>query len=398
MNDNNRDGNVEGKIRVSRTGQNGVRKQRAGGNQARQSWNTRSILAYGLGTLGLVLLITAAFLGPRIVFAVQDDIRCGAVVSLSPEEVDITSFNTGYETDLYKRLERFALGLAEGRQYYVTVQDMELSDEVADWMTSEQGFIQESYPVLIYNLSLLPEDILDYDLIRWKRCVIYGDDYAGGVNFILWYLELGYDDEPVARCLVDGETGDLYGVSTNFDSLFSDVDKDIFHKEPEPTDTLVDYYGLYGESMWELCFMLGEYCSGLELTERLSWLASMGCDCYPVDGTLYVDVPEDYEAMLKARENEAISAGKSPDMEWLNRYSLDEIRDFLQKLQWEVGEEGKRLDFRFPYGESKSTLDFRIHLDGWIRWNNKWETRYLDVTIGFPEIYERIPEFTADWN
>ncbi|MCM1190996.1 MAG: hypothetical protein NC123_00045 [Butyrivibrio sp.] len=371
--------------RAGRNGQNTVRKRRMG--------EKRSILIYGLGTLGLVLLITAAFFGPRIVFAVQDEMRCGAVVSMSPEEVDITSFNTGYETDLYKRLERFALGQAEGRQYYVTVQNMELSDEVADWMTSEQGFIQESYQVLIYNLGLLPEDIFDYNLISWKRCVIYGDDYAGGVNFILWYLELGYNDEPVARVLVDGETGDLYGISTNFDSLFSGGNNDI-----EPMNTLVDYYGLYEESMWELCFMLGQYCGSLELTERLSWLASMGFDCYPVDGTLYVDVPEDYEALLKEREAIAMSAGKSPDPEWMNRYSLDEIRDFLQKLQWRVSEDGKRLDFQFPYGESKSTLDFRICLDGWIRWFNKWETRYLDVTIGFPEIYERVPEFTADWS
>lgn len=346
----------------------------------------RSILAYGLGTLGIVLLITAAFFGPMIVFAMQDDIRCGAVVSMSPENVDITSFNTGYETDLYKRLERFAKGLAEGRQYYVTVQDMELTTDIADWMASEQGYYQEGFQVLRWNLRLIPDEVFDFNLISWKRCVIYGDDFAGGVNFILWYIELGNSDKPAARLLVDGETGEIYGIRTNFDAYFE------AGAIPDNIQaTMVDSYNIYDDDMWDLSIMLGNIYGGLETADMLNWLASIGIDYYPVDGITYIAVSteyEDYEADL--REKEIMNAA-----DWLNRYSVDEIQDFLQRLQWRVSEDGNCLDFDFPYEDS--SLDFRIQLDGKIRRLKKWDNGYIDMIFGFPEIYEKIPAFMEDW-
>lgn len=352
----------------------------------------RSILAYGLGTLGLVLLITAAFFGPGIVFAMQDDIRCSAVVSMSPENVDITSFNTGYETDLYKRLERFARGLAEGRQYYFTVQDMELTTEIADWMASEQGYYQVGFQLLRWNLKLIPEEVFDYNLISWKRCVIYGDDFAGGVNFILWYIELGNNDKPAARLLVDGETGEIYGIRTNFDAYFED---EAMH---DVQDTMVDIYNIYEDDMWDLSIILGNIYGGLETADMLNWLASIGIDYYPVDGVTYIAIPaeyEAYEAYMREKEIMEVNAGKMPDTDWLNRYSVDEIRNFLQRLQWRVSEDGNCLDFDFPYEDS--SLDFRIQLDGKIRWLKKRNSGYIDMIFGFPEIYERIPAFMEDW-
>ncbi|MDE5588693.1 MAG: hypothetical protein K2J60_06080 [Acetatifactor sp.] len=350
----------------------------------------RSILAYGLGTLGLVLLVTAAFFGPQIVFAMQDDIRCSAVVSMSPEAVDITSFNTGYETDLYKRLERFAKGLAEGREYYVTVQDMELTTEIADWMASEQGYYQEGFQVLRWNLGLIPDEVFDFNLISWKRCVIYGDDFAGGVNFILWYIELGNNDKPAARLLVDGETGEIYGVRTNFDAYFEDE---------YIQDTLVKAYDIFDDDMWDLSIILGITYGGLKTADMLNWLASIGIDYYPVDGITYIAVSteyEEYEAYLREKEIMAANAGKLPDTDWVNRYSVDEIRDFLQRLQWRVSEDENCLDFDFPYEDS--SLDFRIQLDGKIRWFKKRDNGYIDLIFGFPEIYEKIPAFMEDWS
>ena len=350
----------------------------------------RSILAYGLGTLGLVLLITAAFFGPMIVFAMQDDIRCSAVVSMSPENVDITSFNTGYETDLYKRLERFAKGLEEGRQYYFTIQDMEPTTEIADWMASEQGYYQEGFQVLRWNLKLIPDEVFDYNLISWKRCVIYGDDFAGGVNFILWYIELGNNDKPAARLLVDGETGEIYGIRTNFDACFED---EAMHNVQA---TMVDTYNIHEDDMWDLSIMLGNIYGGLETADMLNWLASIGIDYYPVDGVTYIAISADYEAYLREKEIMEVNAGKMPDTDWLSRYSVDEIQDFLQRLQWRVSEDGNCLDFNFPYEDS--SLDFRIQLDGKISWFKKRDTGYIDMIFGFPEIYERIPVFMEDWS
>ena len=85
----------------------------------------RRAQAYISGMLGLTVLIAAAFFAPKIVFAVQDDMKCREVVQGQRESMDIAAFNSNYETNLYKRLLRFAEGIGEGKQYYVTVQDME---------------------------------------------------------------------------------------------------------------------------------------------------------------------------------------------------------------------------------------------------------------------------------
>lgn len=376
------------------TGERSANERRTKSEQDR---NRKGLLLYGLGGLGLLTLIAAAFFGPQIVFAIQDDIRCKAAVAMSPLQVDVTSFNVGYETDLYKRLERFAEGLAEGRQYYVTEQDMELTTEIADWMVSEQGFSQEAFQQLVWNLGLIPEAVFGYNLIAWKRCVIYGDDFAGGVNFILWYIELGNNDETVVRLLVDGETGDLYGIRTNFDPYFP-------NGEGESLGTLAEYYAVDADPFYlsELCMILGDVYGGLELMEMRSWLYSMGLDfgyhVYVDENSFYLNAPAEYslEQQQLIMEEMEIQAGKDPDYEWLNRYNVEEIQERLEQLRWNVSEEGNCLSFRFPYGEN--SLGFLIRLEGKNRWLKKWENRFMDISLGFPEIYERIPAFTADWN
>lgn len=370
-----------------RTKENIIRRGRK-----RKEYSSRKsiMLVYGLGALGLVLLITAAFLGPKMVFAIQDDIRCRAMVAMSPEEVDITSFNTGYETDLYRRLNRFATGLAEEEKYYVTVQDMELTSEVADMLASENGFSNQDWEILVWSLGLLPYEVFDYNLVSWKRCVIYGDDFAGGVNFILWYIELGNNEKTAVRLLLDGETGEIYGVRTNFDAYFEG------HYEGEIQNTLVYSYPDYEDTMWDFCIILGDTYGALDISDRLRWLYSMGFEITTADDTMHMKVPDDYEVLLKEREQRAIEVGKQIDYDWVNKYSIEDIQDFMQRLQWRVSEDGNCLDFYFPY--DRSSLNFRIQLDGKIRWQKNWDSRYMDITFGFPEIYERITAFMADWS
>ena len=72
-------------------------------------------------------------------------------------------------------------------------------------------------------------------------------------------------------------------------------------------------------------------------------------------------------------------------------YDLDAMKSMLQMLHWEVDSEDGNMSFYFPYGENQIELCFR--LNGKIRFPNKWGTRYMDVIFGFPEIYERVPEF-----
>lgn len=164
---------------------------------------------YGMGALALAFLIGAAFWAPRIVFDFQDNERCGEVVLGELESMDITSFNTGYDTDLYSRLYRFTKGLEEGQQYYTAAQELTPDTELMDTFYSEEGLYQDSF--MIWLNQVIPDEMLTYKPTEWKQYVIYGDDFSDGVNFILWYIELENDMgtpmlRPIAGC---GDGGHL---------------------------------------------------------------------------------------------------------------------------------------------------------------------------------------------
>lgn len=351
---------------------------------------------YLLGILGLLLLISAAFLGPKLVFAMQDNIRCREIVAKTAEEVDVTSFNTGYETSLYKRLARFAAGLAEGEQYYVSVQDMELTSEIRDWLEND-WYHSVGLSLLVWTLRVLPEEVFSYELLDWKRCVIYGDDFAGGVNFILWYLELGVEGSPVVRLLLDGETSDIYGVRTDFSGY--PLEQKGLTEYTRLLDGLTDVYGVYdgsewNEILWQWCLQFYEYFGGnTELEGMLNYLEKLGYtyDFYDYGNIQYRD---NGESRLQV-ENEYWDAvnetllyrANTPEYE----YDLDEIRAVLERLYLNLDSQDGHLSFHFPYGENQLELCFRSN--GKIRVYSKWATRYMDLIFGFPEIYERVPVF-----
>lgn len=345
--------------------------------------NKKNMIMYILGILVSVLLITVAFLGPGIVFGIQDGIRCRDIVAVSQEKLDVTSFNTGYERNLYRRLERFAEGVQQGKQYYVTTQDMEQDQEVVEWLESDWYNESAATQMLGYNLGLLPvEELYTYSLIRWKRCVIYGEDFSEGVNFILWYIELGQNEETFVKLLVDGETGDLYAVRTNFDSLFQDMEKYIYSQE-----NLLDLFDVTDEFFWYLYINLGEEYGGLDISEKVNWLEENGVGYHGA----YL---ENENALQIEVETEEIMA-EQPYRPEPKQYNVEEITDYMRHLQWQIKED--EIKFSFPYGEKgEYNLDFYIHLNGEIRSFTKWGTRFADMVFGFPEIYERIPGFTED--
>ncbi|WP_460602040.1 hypothetical protein, partial [Escherichia coli] len=67
----------------------------------------------------------------------------------------------------------------------------------------------------IYN-NLIPIEVWEnyYTITQWKQYVIYSDNYAKGVNFILWYIELEDLEGAKLKLLVDAEDNTLYGLKT----------------------------------------------------------------------------------------------------------------------------------------------------------------------------------------
>jgi len=389
-------------------------KNRGKGKDSGQ--NKSNILTGGIGILGLVLLTGVAFWGPKLVFAVQDDIRCGVLVSMSPEEMDIASVNTRYETDLYSRLSAFSRGLAEGKRYYVATQEREVTPELTEWLglDSEMGFEQNKGFQMLTSMMLLPDEIVDYNIMSWKQCVVYGEDFREGVNFILWYIELGNYGEPVVRLLMDGETGELYGVRTDFSSYFSE-----YYVTPYPyygikkgskysyAATFADrayslgefFFDFPEEEQWQFCSLFGEVFGGLQtLYEELFAEMSRMSQMAPMSQV--GDREYSYETVTEYEQNES---GETVEIHRMIMYDLTNTDDtktnsifdeFLKGFYWQTSNNKNCMDFHFPYGGNGLTL--RVKLDGEIRISYRLNSSLTDMTFGFPEIYELVPDFTAD--
>lgn len=347
--------------------QRGKREQRRG-------------LVYILGAFAVALLICAAFLMPRIFFDIQDNIRCGKVTLGELERVDITSFNTDYERNLYKRLLRFAEGLNRGKQYYVAAQEMEPSQEILDYLQSDRGLYQDAVLILI-DQEYIPEEVLQYNLRQWKQYVIYGDNFSEGVNFTLWYIELGNEGTPTLKLLADAETGDLYGISMRRQLEDFPRGKGIYEIE----GTWREISGIDGEVVLDIGMNIGRIFGIWNDQAFLSFPELSG----------YV---ENTEMMFSeervAVDNHASSEGSDGGGGLVTPW----------EIRWGFGDDGNCLDYFFPLvkqgtdGE-RCELRFRLDMRNFVGRINEWKREIISparLLIGYPDIYGQIPEFAQE--
>lgn len=355
----------------------------------------KAALIYGAAFLASALLIGGAFFAPWLVFGFQDNIRCGKVVLGELESMDIASFYTGYETDLYRRLARFAEGLSRGSTYYVADQEMEPTSDFVLFLNSERGLFQDQLLIWI-DEGVLPEAVLSYNLKKWKQYVIYGDDFSAGVNFILWYIELANPDTPVLKLLMDGETGDIYGISIRQTADTLAEGESIETMLPETWIELVD-----GRDDWVMghlwCVMAVGYGGVLD-EETYGKLEEYGY--YFSDVAFHEETNEAVYGALEA-DYDALEA----DFPAANSaYADRDVLDALEMIKWEISEDATTQNYFFPYEEdgdgARYELLFSCRMDQMMlvvdeRKNErkKFCMRPVDFRLGFPNIYELIPEF-----
>ena len=178
---------------------------------------------YAVCAACLAGLVCYALFLPQIVFQYQDRNICSGTALAAREDVNIALLNAKSEMSLYDRMESFAEGLANGREYYVSVHDMSpTSDESA-----YQKLYEDTYSMLpadmIYTILSLRSDSIAHALFNddlqiedWKQYVIYSDDYAEGVNFIIWYLKINCYEGQTMELLIDAQDHTLYGVKTGY--------------------------------------------------------------------------------------------------------------------------------------------------------------------------------------
>lgn len=173
----------------------------------------RTRLKYGAGILALSALVLSSLYLPQVFFAVQDTIQYKGISLMKQEQMDILSLSTGYEASLYRRMANFAEGRAGERRYYVDEQEKEVTEEIWNFLRSDEGLNQS----LLRGFMELIQPPKDYlrgisQILQWKQYLIYSDDYAQGVNFILWFFELEVSEGYRTLVLMDAQDYTVYAV------------------------------------------------------------------------------------------------------------------------------------------------------------------------------------------
>lgn len=308
--------------------------------------------------LVLISLFVAAFLMPQVIFRIQDRILCKDVTLGQRERMDVEALSTSYEKSLAARMRGFAEGLAENDSFYVTSQELEISREVTDFLYSESGLNQDMV-IAFMEGGLLPYEIWkgDYEIQQWKRYVIYSDDYAKGVNYILWYIELQDSDGSVFKMLADAEDGTVYGIRTE------NSRKSL--KWGEHMDYLREFwrYEYVLTQLWGFYAVYYEAISQDTLDILYTWIEEYG----------WTDINEFLDEEVRA-------AGES---------KTEIFGVSLENGGYEIDAKN-RIRFRIPY--HNTWLEILMDVDD-PEVQSSYRYRYPDLTIGVRQIYEMIPEF-----
>lgn len=176
---------------------------------------------YAAGVVGLVILLLCAFFLPQMMFGLRDIYLCRDIVHAEREDMDLTLLSSAYEPSLGRRLQTFAEGLSMNRNYYVSAQDLNISEDVFETLY-ENLLKPDSWITILMSIGLV-SDLYgnEFSINSWKQYVIYNDDYAGGVNFIIWYFALSDDEGKNWEILVDAEDFTIYGFYADRSTLNS---------------------------------------------------------------------------------------------------------------------------------------------------------------------------------
>lgn len=357
----------------------GKRKQRKGTQKSVNKQRNR--LIYAVAILTLTAMVGVAFFSPGWVFDFQDNRQCRDVTLEERENVDVAVLSTNYESSFYQRMINFAEGQAEKTDYYVASEELTDYQQLRDFLDSENGLNKESIWTLV-GAGLLSEQFfgVEFEITAWKQYVIYSDDYAKGVNFILWYIELESADEDIGTCklLLEANTGEVYGIQADTGGTLLNYDVEYDKSIISVEYSLEEYLGLTSMDVYSDAWMtLAYFYSGLTESDFFQYYDKFYGAIDGMYGGIHIENSNQSSYAVVEEELKAkLGAGSSRWIDFLLTYP-----DIL------VQENGNRLECTFPYGEG--SLVFRMQIAGSISY--PWTLH--DITIGFPAIYSLIPEF-----
>lgn len=303
------------------------------------------------GMLGLILLVACALFLPNIFFELKDRYLWQGTALEYRAPVDVTILSSSYEPDLYERMYHFAQGLAAGTEYYASVQELEVTQDLYYQLQGEGG-LRQNFLYKIFVNELLNESIFwGYTIDTWKQYVIYNDNYTQGVDFILWYLEFTVPAGEKVKILIDAEDMTLYGIRTEGSELLEQMDR------------------LYRWGNGE--FTLYEYLerTGYELP-----------DYWNIVSYYYAAVTEeDVEKYYQQLEYYGYVYTKIPN---------SAITESITSTSISISSDGNRFDLDIPYGEQYLVFCMEHMPD-----ESGNHYYYPQLTMGIESIYKLIPEF-----
>lgn len=360
----------------------------------KQEKRNKRVIRYGASIFVFVALVMSALWLPQVFFDFSDTLMYGQVNLAQQEKPDVMTLTTGYEESLYDRLAGFAEGLAGQRQYYVDEQSKEVTDEIRDFLfESELRFYARGiYTDIIIGvfaemLGFALEDFAEeagLELKEWKQYVIYSDDYAQGVNFILWCFGLKNALGDELTILMDAHDYTIYAVQ-----MTGGMEKAMLKVEETELKT-ADYSEHYESDAAK-----ARNVSHLVDTIRMQGFAWMTLN-------IYYEIIDQKELEQFSTQIEEIYFKWSINQQEtitsvLSDSAGNDVEIYLKSgsaeaygkdgESWYGIEENGALYYRLPVGNEKVTFDMYNFGEVYDAGQN------IYAIMGILEIYELIPEF-----
>lgn len=321
----------------------------------------------------LIAFILAAFFLPQGIFHIQDNILYTRTMLSAREKIDAEALSTTYERSFPLRMLHFAECLEAGDNFYVTSQEIPITQEVYDYLYSD-SLLYDGIATYFSDIGLLSTALIWEEGVvnQWKQYVIYSDDYTKGVNFILWYIELQDSEGEILKILADAETKIIYALKEENSFYLQDWIMGGYYSQSG-----LFCYRIRGIEMW---YALASYYDAVD-TEAF----------FVKYGT------------MNEKELAVLAEEMGPDE--AETYLLEYFYGFgWTEREWEdkpenFSDEKNMFSFRLVYEERpfEVVLDLR---EAYIDIKKPEREKYYggvsilpDITIGFQQIYELIPEF-----
>ena len=239
---------------------------------------------YFAGVLGILLLVIMAFLGPQIVFRMQEIYQTGRIRQGTRAGLDMESIYSTYGS-LRERMVVLAQRLEEDYEFYVAGTEYHRSAELLDML--DMILNQKGYEKL-EECGIAPQmaevENRGYSIDQIKKYVIYNDIMGNETNAVVvsaWYFEFTTRHDITVKLLIDTETYTLYYMRLNQKDYRKDKESILYWEKLYYVDWFYDidwmnFWFNYYEAGQTSVQNLEGYLAGLDLGKYVAELERDG--------------------------------------------------------------------------------------------------------------------------